>query len=146
MNKLTIIGNATRDGELRTTQSGVSVCTFTVAVNPKFKREGEEDKTDFFKVTAWRKLGESCGKYVKKGMKVCVIGPVSHEEYTDSKGEKRFNMIVTADDVEFLTHADGDNGSSSSEYNQIPEVPQQPEAPSQSFTDVSGFVDDELPF
>lgn len=144
MNRLTIIGNCTRDGELRTTQSGVSVCSFTVAVNPKFKREGEEDNTQFFKVTAWRKLGETCAKFVKKGMKVAVVGSVGVQTYTDNKGNNRADLTVTADDVEFLTRVDG-NRPEREDYSGAPEVPEQ-SAPN-GFTDVSAsFNSDELPF
>lgn len=145
MNRLFITGNATKDGELRTTQSGISVCTFTVAVNPKFKREGEEDNTQFFRVTAWRKLGENCGKYVKRGMKVCVVGSVSVSTYTGNDGNTRASLEVTADDVEFLTRVEGNN-SPHEDYNNAPEVPQQ-QVSQGSFTDVTGDLDtDELPF
>ena len=128
---------------MRSTQTGVSVCTFTVAVNPKTKREGEEDKTEFFKVTAWRKLAEVCGKFVKKGMKVCVIGAVGHDEYTDNKGEKRFNLTVTADDIEFLSRVEGN----SEDYSNAPEVPQVRSTAPNGYTDVSlDFGTEELPF
>ena len=102
MNKLTIIGNLTRDPELRTTQDGVSVCSFTVAVNRRNKREGQPE-ADFFRVSAWRQLGENCGKYLAKGRKVCVIGPVTVRTYQASDGTTKANMEVTAEDVEFLS-------------------------------------------
>lgn len=102
MNKLTIIGNLSRDPESRVTPSGISVCTFTVAVNRRRTQEGQPD-ADFFRVTAWRQLGENCAKYLSKGRKVCVVGPVSISTYTGNDGKTRANMEVTADDVEFLT-------------------------------------------
>lgn len=102
MNKLVIIGNLSRDPELRTTATGLSVCTFTVAVNKRKAQEGQPD-ADFFRVTAWRQLGENCAKYLSKGRKVCVVGPVSISTYTGNDGKTRANMEVTADDVEFLT-------------------------------------------
>lgn len=102
MNKLIIIGNLSRDPESRVTPSGISVCTFTVAVNRRRTQEGQPD-ADFFRVTAWRQLGENCAKYLAKGRKVCVIGPVSISTYTGNDGKTRANMEVTADDVEFLT-------------------------------------------
>lgn len=98
MNKLTIIGNLTRDPELRTTQQGLAVCDFTVAVN---RRKGDE--SDFFRVTAWRQLGENAAKYLAKGRKVCVIGPVNARTYTTNNGETRVSLEVTAEDVEFLS-------------------------------------------
>ena len=101
MNKLTIIGNLTADPELRTIPSGVNVCTFTVAVN---RRSGKDDKqTDFFRVAAWRQLGELCSKYLSKGRKVCVVGEVSARAYEGKDGSLRASLEVTADEVEFLS-------------------------------------------
>ena len=105
MNKLTIIGNLTRDPELRTTSQGISVCTFTVAVNRRNTREGQPE-ADFFRVTAWRQLGENCGKYLAKGRKVCAVGSVSVSTYTGNDGSTKANLDVTADDVEFLSPKD----------------------------------------
>ena len=102
MNKLTIIGNLTRDPELRVTSGGVNVCSFTVAVNRKKKTEGQPE-ADFFRVTAWRGLADICSKYLSKGKKVCVIGPVSLSTYTGNDGETRAALEVTADDMEMLT-------------------------------------------
>ena len=102
MNKLTIIGNLTKDPELRTTQDGVSVCSFTVAVNRRNRREGQPE-ADYFRVSAWRGLGENCGKYLAKGRKVCVVGPVSVRTYQASDGTTKASLEVTADDVEFLS-------------------------------------------
>lgn len=104
MNKLTIIGNLTKDPELRTTQSKVNVCTFTVAVNRR-RRQDEEEQADYFRVTAWRELGENCAKWLIKGKKVCVVGPVSISTYTGQDGKTYANLEVTAQDVEFLTPA-----------------------------------------
>ena len=102
---MTIIGNLTRDPDLRATSQGISVCTFTVAVN-KRKIRDEADQADFFKVTAWRQLGENCGKFLAKGRKVCVVGPVSVSTYTANDGTTRASLEVTAEDVEFLSPKD----------------------------------------
>ena len=102
MNKLVIIGNLTKDPEQRTTQGGLSLCTFTVAVSRKKQQDGQPD-SDFFRVTAWRQLGENCAKYLAKGRKVCVIGPVSVSTYKGNDGNTRASMEVTAEDVEFLS-------------------------------------------
>lgn len=109
MNKLTIIGNCTSDAQLRTTQNGVSVSSFTVAVNNKYGKN--KDDAIFFKVSAWRKLGENCGQHIKRGMKVCVVGPVELQNYTNDKGETKYNMCIQADDVEFLSRVDSDSNS-----------------------------------
>ena len=105
MNKLTIIGNLTRDPELRTTPQGDSVCDFTVAVNRRMRRDaqGGQPEADFFRVSAWRQLGENCAKFLAKGRKVCVMGPVSARTYQASDGTTRVSLEVRADDVEFLS-------------------------------------------
>ena len=102
MNKCTIIGNLTRDPETRITQSGLSVTSFTVAVNGR-ARQGEQAQTDYFRVTAWRQLGENCQKYLAKGRKVCVIGPIAVRTYQSNDGGTRASLEITAEDVEFLT-------------------------------------------
>lgn len=102
MNKLTIIGNLTKDPELRTTPNGKNVCDFTVAVNRRNKRNGQPD-ADFFHVTAWNQLGEHCAKFLSKGRKVCAVGPVEVRTYTTQSGEVRASLEVTAEDVEFLS-------------------------------------------
>lgn len=99
MNRCFIIGNLTRDPETRVTQSGSSVCSFTVAVN----RRGQDDKADFFRVSAWNKTGETCQKYLAKGRKVAVTGPVSVSTYTGQDGKAYANLEIMAQDVEFLT-------------------------------------------
>ena len=105
MNKVFLIGNLTRDPELRTTQTGVSVCSFTIAVNRRRPSNAEagQPEADFFRVTAWRQLGEICAKYLAKGRKVSVVGSVSASAYTGSDGQARASLEVQADDVEFLT-------------------------------------------
>jgi single-strand DNA-binding protein len=102
MNKLTIIGNLTGDPESRTTSGGVNVTTFTVAVNRRNKKEGQPE-ADFFRVSAWRQLGENCLKFLAKGRKVAVVGPVSVHTYTGNDGNTRASLEVNADDVEFLS-------------------------------------------
>ena len=107
MNKLTIIGNLTRDPELRTTTTGVNVCSFTVAVNRRNRRDDQngQPEADFFRVTAWRQLGENCAKWLIKGKKVSVVGTVSASAYMGNDGQPHANLEVTADEVEFLSPA-----------------------------------------
>lgn len=106
MNKLFIIGNLTRDPELRTTTNGKSVCTMTIAVNRRQKREGQPD-ADFFRVSVWDAMGENCAKYLSKGKKVAVTGSVSSRAYVGDDGVARAQMEVSAQDVEFLSPRDG---------------------------------------
>ena len=99
MNKLIIIGNLTRDPEVRTTASGKTVTTFTVAVD----RRKKEDGTDFFRVSAWNALGEVCGKYLSRGRKVAVVGRVKVDQYMGNDGKTHSSLEVMADDVEFVS-------------------------------------------
>lgn len=102
MNRITLIGNLTRDPELSETQSGIAVCRFAIAVNRRRTSEGEP-QTDFFNVTAWRGLAESVARYCKKGNKVAVTGSVQIRTYEGNDGVKRTSVDVVAEDVEFLT-------------------------------------------
>ena len=103
MNKLFITGNLTRDPRLRYLDDGKAVCDFTVAVNQPVSRANRDaEMTDYFDVTVWRKLAENCAKYLSKGRKVTVVGPVHQEQYTARDGTLRSIMRVTATDVEFL--------------------------------------------
>ena len=102
MNKLTIIGNLTKDPELRHTQDGTAVCGFTVAVNRKKTKNNQEPGADYFNITAWRALGENCAKFLTKGSKVAVVGQISLRTWDN--GEKHgANLEVSAEDVEFLS-------------------------------------------
>lgn len=101
MNNLTIIGNLTRDPETKTVQSGATVTTFTVAVNRRAK--GDHPEADYFRVGAWGELGNVCVKYLKKGRKVCVTGPVRAQGYMANDGTAKVSLEVMAREVEFLS-------------------------------------------
>lgn len=103
MNKVFLIGNLTRDPELNTTQSGISVCRFTVAVGRNYTQGNEERQTDFFNCVAWRNLAETIHQYCKKGNKVAVSGSIQLRDYTDNQGIKRTAVDIVVQDVEFLT-------------------------------------------
>ena len=103
MNKITLIGNLTHDPEIRSTQSGVTVCAFTIAVSRRFAGADGERPTDFFRVNAWRQLGESCGRYLAKGRKVAVVGELQARTYEAKDGTTRMSLDVQADEVEFLS-------------------------------------------
>ena len=97
MNKAIIIGNLTRDPETRTAGEH-KVCTFTVAVQRRFKR----DEADFIPVVTWRKLAENCEKYLCKGLKVAVAGEIRTRSYDAQDGSKRYVTEIQADEVQFL--------------------------------------------
>lgn len=118
MNKLTIIGNLTRDPDLRTTANGISVCDMTVAVNRR-KHVGQDDPgADYFRVITWRQIAESCAQYLAKGRKVAVTGSVSVRTYDGRDGQVHASLEVQADEVEFLTPRNSGTVSSDG-YTQI---------------------------
>lgn len=102
MNRITLIGNLTKDPETRTTPNGNTVCTFTIAVN---RKKVSEPQTDFFRINAWGKLGELCGRFLGKGRKVAVVGELQARTY-ESNGQTHLSLDVVADEVEFLTPAE----------------------------------------
>ena len=114
MNKVFLIGNLTHDPELRTLPSGDAVCNFSIAVNRRRRSNAEagQPEADFFRVAAWRQLGENCARYLAKGRKVSVVGSVSCRTYVGSDGQTRASLEVMAEDVEFLTpkNESGDMG------------------------------------
>lgn len=106
MNRITLIGNLTKDPETRTTQSGVTVCTFVVATNRRFANADGERQSDFFRIQAWRQLGETCARFLGKGRKVAVWGELQARLYENKDGKTQMSLDVVADEVEFLTPAE----------------------------------------
>lgn len=99
MQKCFIIGNLTKDVETRETASGVLMARFSLAV----KRPYSKDETDFFEVTAWRSLAEICGKYLKKGSKVALVGYFTSRSYEDNQGVKRKVWDFNCEEMEMLS-------------------------------------------
>lgn len=102
MNKVFLIGNLSKDPELRTTNSGTSVCTFSIAVNRRKDKDGNST-ADFFSIVAWRQLAELCGKYLAKGRKVSVVGELQNRSYEANDGTKRHVTEIVANEIEFIT-------------------------------------------
>lgn len=138
MNKITLIGNLTANPELRSTPSGVSVCTFTIAVNRRFANADGDRQTDFFRVNAWRGLADTCARYLEKGKKVAVIGELQARTYIAKDGTTRMSLDVSADEVEFLSPKSADSATVSG--GQI--VPDQEES-AENWQEVGS---DDLPF
>ena len=103
MNKIVLIGNLTHDPEARVTPNGVTICSFTIAVNRKFSSKDGEKQTDFFRINAWRQLGSLCEKYLSKGRKIAVVGELQARTYEAKDGTTRLSLDVEADEIEFLT-------------------------------------------
>lgn len=136
MNRITLIGNLTKDPETRTTPNGNTVCTFTIAVN---RKKVSEPQTDFFRINAWGKLGELCGRFLGKGRKVAVIGELQARTY-ESNGKTMLSLDVVADEVEFLSpkeNAETKPAKKSKENSDGYDAP-----PADAFTDIRS---DDLP-
>ena len=114
MNKVYLIGNLTRDPELSTTTSGVSVCRLSIAVGRRFANADGERETDFFNITAWRGTAENCAKFLKKGNKIAVSGSIQTRNYERADGTKGFAVDIIADEVEFLSSKNDSSSESSS--------------------------------
>ncbi len=101
LNSAIIMGRLTADPELRTTASGLSVTSFSVAVDRRFQRQGEEKQTDFINVVAWRQTAEFVSRYFHKGAMIAVQGSIQTRNYEDKNGNKRTAVEIVADNVSF---------------------------------------------
>lgn len=102
MNKAILMGRLTRDPEMRTTSSNISVCTFTLAIDRKFKNAAGEKQADFIQIVAWRQLAEFCSKYFHKGSRMLVTGTIQSRSWDDTEGKRHSVTEVVADDIEFV--------------------------------------------
>ena len=102
MNKVILIGNLTRDPELSTTNNGVSVCRFSIAVQRRFASNEGGNQADFFNIVVWRGQAENCHKFLKKGSKCAVVGRLQNSSYEAQDGTKRYTTDIVAEEVEFL--------------------------------------------
>ncbi|MBR5226784.1 MAG: single-stranded DNA-binding protein [Clostridia bacterium] len=136
MNKVMLIGNLTRDPELITTNSGISVCRFTLAVQRRYTNSSGEREVDFLDIVVWRGQGENCHKYLKKGSKCCVIGQIQKRSYEANDGTKRYITEITADEVEFLSTKQ--NGADEDSYVK--------ESKTEVVAELQPVDDDTLPF
>jgi len=103
MNKVILVGNLTRDPELTETPNGIAVCRFAIAVSRDYANSEGTRETDFFNITVWRGRAENCGRYLKKGNKVAIVGSLQTRSYEDKDGIKRNVTDIVASEVEFLT-------------------------------------------
>lgn len=148
-NKAILGGRLTADPELKQTQSGVPVCSFTVAVNRRFQSKNTEQQTDFVSVVAWRQQAEFVTRYFKKGSSICVVGQIQTRKYQDKDGNNRYSTEVVADEISFVdskgegASAQGSGyGSAYTPDNYAPSYSSQSDAP--KFEEISN--DDDLPF
>ncbi len=142
MNKVILMGRLTRDPEVRyTTTNNTLVCTFSLAVNRRFKQEGQPD-ADFINIVAWSKTGEFCSKYFKKGQQVAVIGRMQTRSYDDKDGKRVYVTEVVADETYFADSRREGEGASAGSFSGV-DAPFNVQEGASDFTPVT---DDDLPF
>jgi len=151
MNKVILTGRLTRDPEVRYTQSGIAVCTFTLAVDRRFARKDANDgrpTADFIPIVCWRKLAEICGNNLAKGRQVAVEGSMQVRSYDAQDGSKRYVTEVIADEVEFLgSKSDAQRAPQQGSYGGGAPQQRQQAAPAQQNTNFGPEIsDEEIPF
>ena len=101
-NKVILGGRLTADPELKTTQSGIAVTAFSVAVNRRYSKTAEQQQADFINCVAWRQQAELISRYFRKGSSICVVGTLQSRSWTDQQGQKRYITEVIVDEVNFV--------------------------------------------
>ena len=112
-NKVILIGNMTADPELKQTAAGISVCSFSIAVNRRFaKPEQGQQNVDFINIVTWRQSAEFVSRYFKKGNPILICGQLQNRNWTDNQGQKRYATEINADEVSFVASANQNGGAS----------------------------------
>ncbi len=124
MNKVILIGRLTKDPELKYTASNTAVCTFTIAVDRRFKSDNQPS-ADFIPVVAWRQTAEFIAKYFAKGNRIAITGQIQVRSWDDQEGKKHYATEVIVDDAEFVESKRQDNGYGSSPLPDEPPAPRQ---------------------
>ena len=138
-NKVILIGNMTADPELKQTQGGSSVCSFSIAVNRRFKGENGQQDCDFITIVAWKQQAEFVTRYFKKGNPILICGQLQTRNWTDNNGQKRYATEVVADEVSFVVNKDNSTESKPQAY-----TPSAYTSNSQNFEEIP--QDESLPF
>lgn len=154
MNKAILVGRLTADPELKTTPSGVSVCSFSVAVNRRFADSNGERKADFINCVAWRQTAEFICNYFAKGRMIGLVGSIQTRDWTDNEGRKRYATEVVVDEAYFTeSKAGGDGAGRSGGANAWQNRQSETTSAPQSFDSLPdggdfmpGISDDDLPF
>lgn len=147
LNKAILVGRLTADPELKTTPNGVSVCSFSIAVNRSYSKGGER-QTDFINIVAWRQTAEFVSKYFRKGNAIGIDGSIQTRNYVDKNGNNRTAFEVVADNISFVESKAASGNASPAPMGAA--APARETAPSYSSGNVDDFqeidTDDDLPF
>ena len=152
MNKAILVGRLTADPELKSTPNGVNVCSFSVAVDRRFVRAGEERKADFINCVAWRQTAEFISRFFSKGRMIGLVGSIQTRTYNDREGNKRYATEVVVDEA-YFTESKGSSAPQTERTNTWTDAPAA--EPTNTFGTASDFdqsdfmpsmSDDDLPF
>ncbi len=151
LNKAMIIGNLTRDPEIKTLPSGQTVANFSIATNFVWKdaQTGEQKtQTEYHNIVAWRRLGEICGQYLKKGSKVFIEGRLQTRSWDDQNGVKHYRTEINTENMIMLDRAgsSANTGQQFSQGNQMPQQPQQPQPTPQANDGIEEIQVENIPF
>ncbi|MBR4256575.1 MAG: single-stranded DNA-binding protein [Clostridia bacterium] len=145
LNKVILAGRLVADPELKkTANTDSSVCSFTVAVNRRYSKPGEQPQADFIDCVAWRQQAEFLSRYFRKGSSVCVVGSLQKRQWTDQQGQKRYTTEVTVDEINFVD-SKGEGPSRDFSPEAAPQTPAYSTAPSE-MAQFEEADDDDLPF
>ena len=148
-NKVILGGRLTADPELKQTQSGIAVVSFSIAVNRRYsKSSGQQSETDFFNVTAWRQTAELVARYFKKGSSICIVGTIQNRNWTDQDNVKHYRTDIVAEEVMFVDSR-AESGSSfagddSDAFGGVAPSFSTPSGAAPKFEEIK--TDDDLPF
>ena len=142
-NKVILGGRLTADPELKTTQTGIAVVSFSIAVNRR-KSAGQQNETDFFNVTAWRQTAELVARYFRKGSSICVVGTIQNRNWTDQDNVKRYRTDIVADEVMFVDSRSESSGFAGGDDAFAAPAFSTPMANAPKFEEIK--TDDDLPF
>ena len=144
--KVILGGRLTADPELKQTQSGIPVVSFSIAVNRRYQSKDAPQQTDFFNITAWRNTAEFVSKYFRKGSSICVTGSIQNRTWTDQQGQKRYATDIVADEVMFVDSRQENSGAAAQYTPDAYNTPSfsTPAASAPKFEEVK--TDDDLPF
>lgn len=147
MNKVILMGNLTRDPEIRYTQSenSLAIARFSVAVNRRFARQGDTD-TDFFNCTAFGRQAEFVEKYFKQGSRILLSGRVQNDNYTNKNGEKVYSVQIIAEEVEFAERKSTADANAAASRGNFGGAPEPNAAANDDFMNIPDGIEDGLPF
>jgi len=145
MNKVILMGRLTRDPEVRYSQndSNMAIARFSLAVDRRYKKQGDEVTADFFNCTAFGKQGEFIEKYLKKGTKMVVIGRIQNDNYTNKEGQKVYSVQIMVEEMEFA-ESKASAEQRGQEDNNTPPAMGEPGA--DGFMDIPDGIPNSLPF